>query len=141
MCTVCLTGWLRKLVHGAKINHMTQQPESGVVPEFTIGDRLRKAREYAGYEQGPFADLMGVSRGTISNYERDLASKVKPIVLNQWALITGVRRDWLETGEGGATTPPDGGGPTGDGGDELAAMAERSQSRARHTRRTRPTSR
>ncbi|WP_460836598.1 helix-turn-helix domain-containing protein [Nocardioides marmoraquaticus] len=78
---------------------MTTQPARGLVPEFTLGDRLRKAREHAGYEQGPFAALLGVSRGTVSNYERELGTRgPKPIVLDQWAAKTGVSLQWLTTG-------------------------------------------
>ena len=37
-----------------------------------MGDRLRIARERrAKLSQGDFADLINVSRGTVSNYERD----------------------------------------------------------------------
>lgn len=70
---------------------------SGTVPAFTVADRLRKAREFAGLDQAQLAENMGVSRTTVSNNE---GSKVKPrrIVLKAWALATGVDAVWLETG-------------------------------------------
>ena len=80
----------------------------GSIPAFTIGDRLRKAREFAGLDQGQLADAMGVSRKTISNNE---GGGVKPrtIVVRAWALATGVDVTWLETGE----APMDPGDPDG----------------------------
>ena len=78
-----------------------------MVPTFTMSDRLRKAREYAGLGQQELADAMGVDRKTVGNYEGD---KVEPraIVLNAWALVTGVDRQWLQTGEVSHTPGPDG---------------------------------
>lgn len=81
------------------------------VPVFTIGDRLRKAREEAGLDQGDFAIATGISRGTISNYERDEGTPKLPY-LTVWAMRTGVPVKWLQTGE-----YPD---PTGPGADECA---------------------
>ncbi len=67
------------------------------MPEFTVSDRLRKAREHAGMEQAELAELMGVARNTVSNNEK---GKVAPrrIVMKAWALATGVSPQWLETG-------------------------------------------
>src|SRR2546430_467887 len=42
------------------------------VPEFTLGDRLRKSREAAGLKQEEMAEIMGVSPATISNWENGL---------------------------------------------------------------------
>lgn len=79
------------------------------VPVWTVGERLRKARETRGLEQGQFADLIGVSKATVSNYERDLY-KPKVVVLRAWSMATGVPVEWLETGS--EPTGPDGpGGP------------------------------
>jgi transcriptional regulator with XRE-family HTH domain len=73
---------------------MTQLDISGARPGFTQGDHLRKAREYAGLEQGDLATELGVSRATISNYERGLVKPRKPVLV-AWALRTGVALDWL----------------------------------------------
>lgn len=83
---------------------MTQQA-IGVVPEFTICDRFRKARILTGLEQGPFALALGVSRGTVSNYENDTDAAFKPIVTKAWAEFTGVSHEWLMTGQGQPTSP------------------------------------
>lgn len=84
----------------------TALTQGGRIPEWTLGDRLRKAREAAGLEMQELAQLIGVARNTVSNAER---GKVTPrqIVLNQWSLATGVPVQWLQHGE----TPS--GGPGG----------------------------
>lgn len=86
---------------------MTTAYDSGNVPEILTQHRLRIAREYASLEQSELADLIGVSRNTIGNAEK---GKVRPrkIVLNAWALATGVPVTWIETGD----MP----GPSPDGG-------------------------
>lgn len=89
-------------------------------PQFTIGDRLRKARTQLGpdMDAAAFADLIGVSRGTITNYELEKtpAEKMRPIVLNAWALATGVDVEWIRTG----VLPVD---PPNPGSDESATPA------------------
>lgn len=67
------------------------------------------ARMHAGMEQAELAEVTGLSRNTIGNYER---GKVAPrrAVLISIAMATGVDLGWLETGE----TPA---GPGTDGGD------------------------
>lgn len=84
---------------------------TGVVPTFTLGDRLRKARETAGLEVGQLAEVIGVHRQSISNYESGRTSPRRP-VLRMWALVTGVDEAWLST----ACTPRDSNSePTGSG--------------------------
>jgi len=79
------------------------------IPEWTLGDRLRKARSLTGLNSRDFADLIGVSQKTINNAEGDTHG-VRKIVLNAWAMATGVPVAWLETG-----SEPDGdGGGDGD---------------------------
>lgn len=72
----------------------------GVEPEWTIGDRLRKAREHAGLKQQQLAALTGISDRTITHYER---GKTKPRrhQLIAWALATGVSLEWLLGDAGG----------------------------------------
>jgi transcriptional regulator with XRE-family HTH domain len=75
---------------------MTQTTDA-VIPQFTVGDRLRKARELTGLDQGAFAEEIGVSRGTVSNYESG-ATRPKKVVLLAWSMRTAVPRLWLELG-------------------------------------------
>lgn len=98
---------------------MSAQP--GRVPEWTLGDRLRKARLDAGYRDvQAFADLIGVSRNSVPNWESD-RHRPREIALRAWALATGVDRDWIEFGiiptddGGGVRSTPNvrtGSGPT-----------------------------
>jgi transcriptional regulator with XRE-family HTH domain len=83
---------------------MTTQPEGGLVPVWTMGDRLRKARAMAGLNTRDFAVKIGISHGSITNAENDRVT-VRPITLNAWALATGVSREWLETGDGSPDGP------------------------------------
>ena len=93
---------------------MSINANAGRIPQFTMGDRLRKAREMAGVESGEFADQIGVSRNTVTNYERDKVAPRK-IVLNAWALRTGVPLSWLQTGIAASPSPD---------GEEKAAISD-----------------
>lgn len=83
---------------------MTSLPIAGRVPEFTRGDRLRKARELAGYDRQQFAALIGIHRESLAKYESDRQAP-RPPVLSAWALATGVDLAWLRDG---TTTRPAG---------------------------------
>ena len=73
---------------------------------FDIADRLRKARELAGYDQSQMADLIDVSRATVSNYEH---RHTRPMINNvkMWALATGLPFEWIWTGRWPGTNPRD----------------------------------
>lgn len=90
---------------------MTTAYDLGNVPPIEVRHRLRIAREYAGLEQNELAERIGVSRNTIGNMEKG-HTKPRQIVLNAWALATGVPVKWLEKGEtpAGPDAGPDGGG-------------------------------
>lgn len=76
---------------------MTISTDHGNIPVFTQGDRLRKARQLTGLSTRDFAERIGVSQKSVTNAEGDHV-RTRPIVLNAWALATGVPREWLETG-------------------------------------------
>lgn len=79
---------------------------AGRIPEWTLGDRLRKARSLTGMNTRDFADKIGVSHGTVTNAEGDKRA-VRQITLNAWSLATGVSLEWLVEGTGDpAPTPP-----------------------------------
>ena len=88
---------------------MSEMPSrGGAVPEFTLGWRLQRALDYAGKMKAEdMADEMGVHRATVSRWMNERGAPPRPIYLKQWALRTGVNRDWLTTGVAG--TSPDGG--------------------------------
>lgn len=68
------------------------------VPVWTLGDRLRKAREGAGLEQSAIADDLGVSRRSVGNWECGHVVPKRATLL-AWALRTGVPVWWLEGAE------------------------------------------
>ena len=78
---------------------------AGAVPDWTMADRLRKAREYAALEQGQLAQMIGASRTTIGNAERGANKPRRPLVI-AWAMATGVDLTWLETGRAPAPDDP-----------------------------------
>uniref|UniRef100_UPI000A0680C3 helix-turn-helix domain-containing protein n=1 Tax=Humibacter albus TaxID=427754 RepID=UPI000A0680C3 len=71
---------------------------AGRIPEWSVADRLRKARESAGLEQVELADAAGISRGTISAAENGYRVPNRA-TLQMWALATGVPLGWIEQGE------------------------------------------
>jgi len=72
------------------------QSTAPAIPTWTLSDRLRKAREYAGLEQLDLAERLGASRGTVSNYERGSNIRpLKPYLLEKWAAECGVDLAWL----------------------------------------------
>ena len=102
----------------------------------TVGDRLRLARERrTGLDQGDFADHIGVSRGTVSNYERDRlpGGPRQRLVLNAWAQATGTTREWLESGiETSGPPSPDPNPPKiEETDDQLAALTAKKMRRQR----------
>lgn len=105
---------------------MTTQSHE-LVPEFTLGDRLRKARSMTGLTTREFAERIGVSHGTITAAETDKRA-VRRITLNACAMATGVSLQWLESGS--ATTPPPTGGGQPGGTDALADLTQRKRRRA-----------
>lgn len=70
----------------------------GVALEFTLGDRLRKAREHAGLEIQQLAEAVDVHRQSVTRYETDQSVPKRGTVL-LWSMATGVSVQWLETGE------------------------------------------
>jgi transcriptional regulator with XRE-family HTH domain len=81
---------------------MTESPlPAPAVPAWTLGDRMRKAREHAGLKQSELAGEIGVGRSTIVTYETGRSQPSRPVLLS-WALRCGVPYEWLaEDGHGG----------------------------------------
>ncbi|MGH3283231.1 MAG: helix-turn-helix domain-containing protein [Streptosporangiaceae bacterium] len=82
--------------------------ENAVVPEWSVGDRLRKARLHAGLEQTELAAQIGISRASVVNYEHGHTRPPRPVLLS-WALCTGTDLGWLAGGGEilpGTFTPP-----------------------------------
>jgi transcriptional regulator with XRE-family HTH domain len=88
---------------------LTVMSDSGYVPSLSLALRLEIARRDAGLTQDGMAAELGISKGTVSDFERGVRAP-KRQTLMAWAARTGVSLRWLETGIAAA---PDG----GDGGE------------------------
>lgn len=85
----------------------TSTHEHGDIPALTLGWRLKMA---LGHHKAEWmADQLGVSRQTLSRWMADKGTPPARAFVQQWALITGVDPQWLETGETPARPKPDGG--------------------------------
>ncbi|MDT4944520.1 MAG: hypothetical protein QOH14_1253 [Pseudonocardiales bacterium] len=76
----------------------------GIVPQWSMADRLRKARELTGLDQSDFAKELGISRNTVANYERG-RHEPRKIVVRAWAMRTGVAWAWLVGSDPGGNLP------------------------------------
>jgi len=92
---------------------MTTQQAAGRTYDFGLSDRLRAAREHAGFTVRDFEVATGISRSSIGNYEAGRTIPRRPALV-AWSMATGFDLHWLETGQ--APAQPQ--GP--DGGNELA---------------------
>lgn len=94
---------------------MTTNSNPSGADAFHKGDRIRKARELAGFRDiKSFADVTGLDRGTLGQYEAT-GEVPRRGTIKSIALATKVRLDWLETGVGPMYNEgdgPDGGIPS-----------------------------
>lgn len=94
---------------------MTLLPSAGRVPEWSVRDRLRKAREdaFPDMEKLDFAQLIGLGKNIVTAYEGRNGTReenMKDLVLRRWAEVTSVDFGWLKYGEPGEGDPE--GGPS-----------------------------
>ena len=66
----------------------------GTVPEWDLGDRMRKALRKSGTRTQEIADYLGVSRASVSNW---IGGRISPDTrtLRLWAMRTDVSYEWL----------------------------------------------
>lgn len=84
---------------------MTANPNAGVIPELnTLPNRLRVAREHAGFSQSELADRAGVARNTVSRAEGGTHAPSRATV-TVWAFACGVDAEWLRNGRENAPSP------------------------------------
>ncbi len=77
------------------------------VPQWTVGDRMRKAREDAQLNQSDLAGKIEIARSSIVNYETDRKMVSRPVLI-AWSLATGVPYEWLCHGDTQPCGPPPG---------------------------------
>jgi transcriptional regulator with XRE-family HTH domain len=70
-----------------------------VVPDWTLGWRLRRALDFAGVTVQEMAAELGVGRTTVSGWLNDPDRHVRRVYLRYWADRCRVPLDWLEYGE------------------------------------------
>ena len=87
---------------------MTLMPAPSNVPPITLAHRLRIAREWRNLEQIDVAKELGISRATVSNYERGHTAPGK-LVINAWAVVCKVDVEWLRNDDMPSNGGPDGG--------------------------------
>ncbi|HEU4543320.1 MAG TPA: helix-turn-helix domain-containing protein [Jiangellaceae bacterium] len=73
---------------------MSVETFRGVVPQWTVADKIRKAREHAGLSQQQLADRLSVTRTSVVNWERGHTRPLR-VLLGLLAAETGVDPDWL----------------------------------------------
>lgn len=84
--------------------------ERAPIPEWTLGDRIRKARQISGLTQDELAQVLSIGKRTLLRYEND-ERPAKSAHLYVIALRTKVPLSWLVHGEAPATggyRPPSG---------------------------------
>ncbi len=81
---------------------MTQMTQPAVVPDWTLGWRMKRALSHAGIKAEDMADELGVTRQTISRWVNDVGAPPRSLYVKEWALRTGVDYSWLIYG----TTAP-----------------------------------
>jgi transcriptional regulator with XRE-family HTH domain len=69
-----------------------------MIPEWDLGDRLRKSLRHAGLSTRDMAEYLGVHRETIWRWTK---GQNRPAIatLRAWAQRTGVDYDWLVNGQ------------------------------------------
>ena len=88
---------------------MNVAPSASHIPEWTVGERLRKAREDSGLSQEDLGREISVSKRQIVYYENDSKTPKHGEFL-LWQMITRVPAEWLKTGaEQSNNTDPDNG--------------------------------
>ena len=77
---------------------MSTQTEhaAAITPEWTLGDRLRKARHHAGMGQKEFAEALGTTPGSLATWETDRSRPRDLIALaKRVEMLTRIPATWL----------------------------------------------
>lgn len=69
---------------------------------------MRMALEARGISREAVAAELGVDRKTISRWTHDVGAAPKRAYVAQWAMLTGVPIEWLETGNAPEPEGPEG---------------------------------
>ncbi|WP_141899274.1 helix-turn-helix domain-containing protein [Paramicrobacterium agarici] len=75
-----------------------QQKSELRIPQWTFGDRVRKARHESGMDQKEFAAAIGIKSSTLAAYETGRANprfKDVPVLSKRLELLTRIPRSWF----------------------------------------------
>jgi len=86
------------------MHHMTTA--SMTVPEWSLADRLIKARTIHNWSQADLAERLGISTSTVKRNEREPDHRRNRPYLLAVALTCGVDPDWLISGAATESEPP-----------------------------------
>lgn len=88
---------------------MTIQPER-FYPDWTLGDRIRKARLTTGRNQRDFAPLIGAKAGSLASWEADHSEPRNVVaVAKRIEALTGIPAGWILGIDDGPPPLPPGG--------------------------------
>ena len=74
---------------------MSEMPDGGDIPEWTLGWRLQRALAHAGVSAEEMADEIGVSRTTVSRWMNDRGTPPRIGYVRLWAMRTGCSLEWV----------------------------------------------
>lgn len=66
----------------------------------SLGERLKEARKSKGITQDKLANLLGTSRGVITNLEHDKVDTPQPLIIKTICNILEINQEWLILGSG-----------------------------------------
>ncbi|MEB7454365.1 MULTISPECIES: helix-turn-helix domain-containing protein [Lysinibacillus] len=66
----------------------------------SLGERLKKARKSKGLTQEKLAEMIGTSRGVITNLEHDKIETPQPLIINALCNFLEIDQKWLLHGIG-----------------------------------------
>lgn len=73
-------------------------PNTGQVPEWTLGWRMKRALAHAGMTAEEMAEELGYVTKTMSRWTNDKGAPPRAVILKRWAMKTGVPYGWLVGG-------------------------------------------
>lgn len=95
------------------MSEMAEHGPGGLIPEWTLGDRLRKVRRIGGLGQAEFAAELGTNQKTYASWETDKSAPRHAhliTIAKRIELITGIPASWVlgveSTPPGTDRTPP-----------------------------------
>lgn len=77
---------------------MSDMRENELVPQLTLGWRLKMALNMANLSREQMAEALGVSPATVSRWMADKGAPPRRAFIQAWSNVTHVELHWLESG-------------------------------------------